>query len=299
MSLLSSTSGTPERTLSLLQILAAHDGKMPRGEVVAWLNPRFVQGGVVAADSPVAAEQTIGAATSLNFVSVADGQYVLEAGLEIGGLDDLADLTHQRLLSFPQDHPDAVLLQAFAFMVARAEQAKGTAWLHSSTNKTIADAINAALPGRVDTSSEGRRFNETKVAPYWRWIVAIGLALDLPGDDPHLYVAPRLARELVSSDLPVGEEIPIRRVLDVVAERMPYMDGGNLYGAAAEKLGLPAQARAISPILSTALRDLDEEGLITLGARSDAAGLVTLAEDRFSRTKAIQFATLNRRAVDA
>ena len=210
----------------------------------------------------------------------------------------MADLTHQRLLELDSEHPDAVLPQAFAFIVARTEQAKGTAWLHAATNKALAEELNTVLPDRADTSSEGRRFNEYKFAPFWRWMSLLGIAVDLPGDGVHPYVAPRLARELANSDLPRGEQISIGQVLEVIAKRMPYLDGGALYNSAAEKLGMPSQGRALSPILSTALRDLDEEGALALGARADAAGLVNLADDRLSRIKAVQFVTLAQERTD-
>jgi hypothetical protein len=298
MSLLSDTQGTPDRVLSLLQLLAAHDRRLARAETLAWLNPSFVQGTPRSNASP-AADQTMGAALSLNFISQVENEYRLEDGLEVATLDALADLTHRRLLSLDPAHPDAVLPQAFAFIAARSDQARGTAWVHNATNKTWAEAVNAALPERANTDAEGRRFNEYKVAPFWRWTIMQGLALDLPGQGSHPYVAPRLARELATSDLPRGDEIPVRALLDLVAERMPYLDGGPLYRAAAEKLGLAAQGRALSPLLSTALRDLHEEGVITLGARADAAGLVSLADDRFSPTKAVQFVILARETVDA
>lgn len=298
MSLLSSTQGTPDRVLSLLQVLAAHDGQMGRADLLAWLNPPFIQATPRAIIGP-AAEQTLGAALSLNFVSQEDGRCQVNDGQEFASLDDLADLTHQRLLSLDSEHADAVLPQAFAYIVARSEQAKGTAWLHAATNKALADALNAVLPRRVNTAAEGRRFNEYKFAPFWRWMILIGLALDLPGDGPHPYVSSRLARELAQSDLPRGEQIPIRRFLEVIAERMPYLDGGALYNSAAEKLGLPTHGRGVSPILSTALRDLDEEGVLALGSLTDAAGLVNLADDRFSRIKAVQFVTLPTERADA
>jgi hypothetical protein len=271
---------------------------MTRADLLAWLNPAFTQTTTRSTIGP-AAEQTLGAAVSLGFVIQADGRCHLGEGLDFATLDELADLTHQRLLELDAEHADAVLPQAFAFIVARSEQTRGTAWLHAATNKAFAEALNAVLPGRADTSAEGRRFNEYKFAPFWRWMILVGLAVELPSDGPHPYVAPRLARELTKSDLPRGDQIPIGRVLEVIAKRMPYLDGGTLYNSAADKLGLPAQGRAVSPILSTALRDLDEEGVLALGARADAAGLVNLADDRFSRVKAVQFVTLAPEHVDA
>ena len=298
MSLLTSTQGTPERTLSLLQILAAHDGRLPRGELLSWLDPALGRD-VSEVGNSTAAENTLGSASSLDFAKPSGGHYVLEANLDVRDLDHFADMTHQRLLTLPEDKADSVVLRAFAYFVARTEQAKSTGWLHSATNKIVADGINKAFPERANTGAEGRIFNESKMPPFWRWVGLVGLAVNLPGGGFHPYVAPRLARELAQSCLPRGEEIPLRDVLDVVAERMPYMDGGRLFAVAAEKVGLPAQTRAISPILSTALRDLHEEGLLTLGSRADAAGLVALADDRYSRTKAVQFVTLRAQAADA
>jgi hypothetical protein len=298
MSLRSSTQGTPERTLSLVQILAAHDGHLPRNELLAWLDPALGRDQSEVGKSP-AADHTLQSASSLDFATQSGGQYILEAGLDVRDLDHFADLTHQRLLTLPAAKADSVLLRAFAYIVARAEQAKSTGWLHSATNKVVADGINKAFPERANTGAEGRVFNEYQMAPFWRWIALVGLAVDLPGGGFHPSVAPRLARELAQSGLPAGEELPIRQVLEVVAERMPYMDGGRLFTVAAEKIGLPAKMRAISPILSTALRDLAEEGVLILGSRADAAGLVALADDRFSRTKAVQFVTLYPQVVDA
>jgi hypothetical protein len=298
MSLLSSTQGTPERTLSLVQVLAAHDGRLPRDQLLAWLDPAIGRDASEVGAS-VAADHTLGSASSLDFASLSTGHYILEAGLEVRDLDHFADLTHQRLLSLPVEKADSVLLRAFAFIVARTEQTKGTGWLHSATNKVVADAIDKSFPGRANTSAEGRIFNEYKMAPFWRWITLVGLAVVLPAGGYHPSVAARLGRELALSDLPTETEIPIRQVLDVIAERMPYLDGGKLFAAAAEGLGLPAQARSLSPVLSTALRDLDEVGELTLGYRKDAPGLVSLADDRFSRIKAVQFVTLKGSAPDA
>ena len=123
MSLLSDTQGTPDRVLSLLQVLAAHDRTGTKADLLAWLNPAFVQG-TPRSVSGAAAEQTLGAAVSLNFVSQTDVGYQLEDGLEVATLDELAHLTHQRLLSLGAEHADAVLPQAFAFIVARSEQAR-------------------------------------------------------------------------------------------------------------------------------------------------------------------------------
>lgn len=297
MSLLSSTQGTPERVLSVLQVLSAHGGALPRADLFAWLNPSFVRGGAPRTGSTTAVEQTLGAATSLRLVVSADGGFTLAVDLPDLELPALANLTHERLTDAPAGDADAVLLQAFAFVAARCEQAQGLGWLQTS-NKVFGDDVNDALKQRADTAAEGKRFNETKVASFWRWMAFVGLATDLP-DMAYPYVTERLAIELRRAGLPFDVEIPVRDLLTVIAERMPYLDGGPLYLNAAARLGLPPTGRTLSPLLSIALRDLQDDGVLTLGARSDAAGLVALTADAFNATKAVQFVVLQPEAADA
>jgi hypothetical protein len=298
LTLLADTQGTPERVLSLLQLLAAHGGRLKRAETVAWLNPPFLRSGVARAAANSGADQTIRAASGLGLVASEDGCDALTPEAE--GLTDrrrLADFVHRRLIAGAIDEPDAVLARVFAFVIVSSERAGGTAWLHEIANKPFADAVNLVLPKRENWGEQGRPFNEFRLAPFWRWMTFVGLAIDLAGN-PHPYVADRLAIELKAAELPVGTELPIERLLEVVRARMPYLDGGSLYGELATAMSLPPRPRGVSPILSTALRDLQEEGALTLATRSDAAGVLNLSRDIYSPVSSAQLVTLNPEPVD-
>lgn len=291
MSLLSSaTQGTPERVLSALQVLAAHGGVLPRNELVAWLNPPFSVQGEARSVTGTAADGAITAATDLGFVTIEGAACQLAP--ELANVDHfaLADLAHDRLIAAPAEEADGVLMRGFAIVAARSVQQQGLTWVRGPNSALVA-AINDALPDRPGTDADALKFNTSKVAPFWRWMVFIGLACELT-DSYYPYVAARLDAELRRSGLPVGEETPIRDVLEVVARRMPYLDGGALYAEAADHFRLPATGRALSPLLSIALRDLHEEGRLALGVRADATGIVPLSPDPFSRIDAVQFVTL-------
>lgn len=292
MSLLSATQGTPERVLSVIHLLAAHGGSLPRAEIIAWLNPKFVRNERERAAPDNAAEQAISAASSLGLISQAGGSWTLAEGLKDVELSELADRAHDHLITATDDHADAVLVQAFAHVARQCEQAQGVGWLQLS-NPVFADLIQTKLPPRPQgADSDKLRFNETKVAPFWRWMSFLGLATSLP-DMTYPYVAERVSRELRRSALPRGEEIPARDVLTVIAQRLPYLDGGSHFAAAAERLGLPPTGRSLSPLLSTALRDLHEDGVLVLGVRRDAPNIVRLADDDFTTQSAVQFIVLN------
>lgn len=297
MSLLSDTSGTPERVLSLLQLLEAHGGSLLETEVAAWLNPPFVENREARATPSAGVDQTIGAARGLGFVATASGACALADGLEDITLPKLADLTHDVLIAAAADDADGVLPRVFAFVTARSEQARGTNWVHETNNVDFAVAVNAVFPQR-DTAAKGRIFNEYRVAPFWRWMSFVGLGMDLAGAW-HPYVAERLDIELRRSGLPRDVEIPVRDFLEVVRARMPYLDNGPLYVEVAGRLGLPSPARTLSPLLSTALRDLHEEGALKLGARPDAPGVLALTPDPMSPVNGVQFVILTPEAADA
>lgn len=291
MSLLSATQGTPERVLSAVQLLAAHGGTMPRADLIAWLNPNFLRSDQERAAPATAAEQTLSAASSLGLMTQTGGTYALAEDGDLASLDALADRTHDHLIAAADDHADSVLMQAFAHVARQTDHAQGVGWLQLS-NKVFADLIQTKLPPRRGADAEKLLFNETKVSHFWRWMMFVGLATNLP-DINYPYVAERLARELRRSGLPRGQEIPVRDVLATIAQRMPYLDGGSHFTAAADRLELPAAGRALSPLLSTALRDLHEDSVLVLGVRRDAPNIVSLADDPFTTQSAVQFIVLN------
>lgn len=292
MSLLSSTQGTPDRVLSLIRVLAAHSGALPREELLTWINPSFARNGTPRSASKDAASQTWGATSSLGLAVAREGAYVLRDPQTDWDRSVLADAVHDRLCSIDENDPDAVIFQVFAYIAVRSQQEQGIGWLHALSRRELADAVETHLTARDDTATDGRRFNDTKIAPFWRWIAFLGLSVDLPVDGDHPYVAGRLSRELARTELPIGEELPGDTIVKAVADRMPYLDGGAGFLAMADRMNVRRSARLLSPLLSTALRDLHEEGRITIGVRGDAADLITLAPDRFSSVSTVQFITI-------
>jgi len=62
-----------------------------------------------------------------------------------------------------------------------------------------------------------------------------------------------------------------------LAERVPYLDGGHMYVEAAKRIQHTPTARKLSPLLSSALRDLNDVGALELRLRGDTGDVVRLA----------------------
>lgn len=289
MSLLSSTQGTPERVWSLVKLVEAHEGAMPRDQLLGWLAPAFTQGGQRRALSGELDGQALGAATSLGLVRRESGDYALDQPAA-SSFQSFADQTHARLTAIDGQDPDYVVLEVFAFVVAEVERHQSTDWINASAQE-FADAVEHALGGGYDSTGE-RRFNSTKLAQWRRWLVFIGLGLELPSTGFYPYVAERLLRELRSAELPTGRPIPAAEILSIIAKRMPYLDGGDLFVTLSRRLGLRLPARRITRVLSIALRDLHDEGSVTLAVRGDATDLVELAADGQHPVKTVQTVVL-------
>jgi hypothetical protein len=286
MSLLSSTQGSPERVWSVLRILEAHGGSLSRDELMAWLNPEFRRGLNTIQTQESAASQTILAALSLEFI-VADGRiYNLTTESAPPNFLAFMDAVHARLCSVAPDDPDRVLLEAYAWVVHNTEREGSFGWLSSWKRSSIADAINTALPAR-DQADEGRKFNETKLG----WLNALGLQNELPAGGSYPYITERLFRELSASKLPVGREVSAQEVLAVIAQRMPYLDGGGLLN----EILIRAKAtpsRHLSRVLSVALRDLHDEGRLQMGLRGDSTSMVQLTPDPRHKIQTVAFFNL-------
>lgn len=284
MALLSATQGTPERVWSLLTILAAHDASMERQVLTSWLNPRFIEGGQVAKEEKTAVDQTIQAAHGLRLV---DSSQRNQVRLLVGDVPEdqnaFADLVHEKLIALPADEADAVLLEAFAWQVIQVELVGSTRWIDDWTNEQFADQANAALSPPGWTGE--RRFNSTKRAPWRRWMEFLSLSTSLPSGHNYPYVTSRVERELHRGDLPVGQEVPAEEFMKMVANRLPYLDGGRIFSEYAARLSYSSAPRSVSRVLSTALRDLQEDGVITLVLHGDSSDNYTLASDAFSRTR--------------
>lgn len=290
MSLLSATQGSPERVWSLLRVLEAHGGTLGREELLVWLNPEFSRREGDVSSHSSAANQTIQAALSLDLIAGEGGSYSLTRTDVPQEFLGFADMVHQRLCNAPQGDPDRVLLEAYAWVVLKIDLEKGFGWLADWRSSRLADEINHDLRA-LDPADDSRRFNDTKI-PSWRaWLAALGLQQALPAGGHYPYVAERLKRELVASDLPLERELPANQVLALIAQRMPYLDDGRLMTEMLERKG-DTPPRHLSWVLSIALRDLQEEGSLVVGVRGDSADMVQLAPDRLHKTNTASFFVL-------
>lgn len=295
MSLLSDTNHTPQRVYALLRLLAAQDGPLAYDAIVRWLKPRWRGGSHPAADEDANIRQLVGATTSLGLIeSRARSLYALTAPAPETH-QAFADEVHDRLVALEFDHPDSIMLEAFAAMVVVTERQGGVTWIDQNA-KDRADMINEAViasPTGAD-DDPARRFNSTKSPPWKRWMVFLGLASPMPKSDLYPYPAERLDRELArmrnNGDLP--RTIEVEDFLALIGKRMPYLDGGRLFLASAKRIGLPPLNRQVSRVLSGVLRDLHDDGVLVLDTVGDARDTYVLAPEPHP-VRAIKTVTLH------
>jgi len=292
MSLLSATQGSPERVWSLLRLLDAHGGTLSREELLIWLNPEFTRREGTSISQLSAANQTIQAALSLDLITADAKNYSLTGTNAPQTFLEFADVVHERLCNTDEGDPDRVLLDAYAWVVLKIEREEGFGWLTSWRNSRLADEVNHDLRA-ADQVDDSRKFNDTKI-PSWRaWLAALGLQVELPTSGHYPYIAERLARELLASDLPLERELPAKQVLEVIAHRMPYVDDGKFMKEVLARKG-DTPPRHLSRVLSVSLRDLQEEGVLVVGVRGDSSEMVQLAPDRFHKTSTASFFLLKK-----
>jgi hypothetical protein len=308
MSLLSETRGTPRTVWSLIKLLSSHNGELELEAVWGWLDP-FDTGidehGEKKSGSAV--EQTLGAATSLNLIEV--DRNTNRVRLTVSdvplGIDAFSDWVHDRLTRIPLNHPDSVVLEAFAWIVASCAKSKGTNWIRVLSRNQFADAVNSALMSDQGGVPGDPRFNPTKV-PYWRdWIGFVGLGLDMPTSGRtgtfYPYVTERLEREVkkigdgLSDKVGQYPEIEATEFLTSIAKLMPYLDGGAHFALAAKRIGWNPTRRQLSIVASTALRELHDDGVLELKMYGDARDAYTLATDPTHKLEAFRTVMLKDR----
>ncbi|MBY3101168.1 hypothetical protein HFO69_26230 [Rhizobium laguerreae] len=293
MSILSSTQGTPERVWSLVSLVAANDGRIDRAEAASWLNPTFVENNQLIAEKDSFA-QVQGAATALGALTVVNK--VLELNPECDTADYLsfADWTHGHLRSLESVEKDAVILEAYAWVLARCQQEGDARWFTTMAAGGLADAINEALPEGSDDDGE-RRMNTSKLASWRRWLIFLGLMEELPFSGAfrfHLSATKRIAREIASSDLPRDVEMSADDFLFRIRNCGPYLDGGKMFLESARNNRIQPDDRRLSPIVSSALRDLHDAGVIELKILGDRQGYHSLTGDIAHRVAAFHAVTV-------
>lgn len=273
MTLLSSPQGTPERVWSLVAGLSALGGTLPRATYDGLLNPGFERdGGELKAKVTLAADAH-NAALSLNLVESSRDQVTLcvSAPQDFMGF---ADVVHDRLVALESGDTDTTILEGFAWIVAESDRQGGVEWIYQSGRDEFADKTNEGLVGK--------EMNTTKAVAWRRWLTFMGLGITMPHDrnaPDFPSPAARVARELRRSGFVAGAKLPAGEFLELLSQRMPYLDRGRLFLQACQRMEYASTSGRLSPLLSTALRDLHDDHTLQLVPSGDAAERVRLSED--------------------
>jgi hypothetical protein len=278
VSLLTATQGTPNRVFALLRLLREAGEALPADVIAGWLVPRNTIGREEVSRPKEALEQTLSAARSLCLIS--DGTPV-SAMVEVpNAIEGFADLAHHQLCSLPGDDANALVLKVYAWFVIRAE--RESASLHRPDREALVAEIDGAFPR--SENEEAKTFNTTKFRPWVRWVSFLGLGTELPNTPFFPYPVERLLRELrmIATDQGFDRDLDFRAVQSEISKRMPYLDEGEVFLEMSRRMGL--RTRTLSRVLSTALRELHQEGQIQLTALGDSAERVAFAPDPIDQT---------------
>lgn len=273
MSLLSSPQGTPERVWSLVAGLSAMGGTSSRGAYDDLLNPGYQRDDAeVKAKSSLAADAH-NAALSLGLVENDRSQVSLTV-LVPSDLAGFADLVHDRLAALEVDGADTAILGGYAWMAAESDRQGGVEWIYQTGRDAFADQANSGL--------SGKEMNTTRLPAWRRWLAFLGLGVTMPHDrnaPDFPSPASRMVRELIRSDLKADSQLGANEFVTLLARRMPYLDRGRLFNLACQRISHAPSGARLSPLLSSALRELHDDETIRLLPSGDAAERVRLTED--------------------
>jgi hypothetical protein len=134
--------------------------------------------------------------------------------------------------------------------------------------------------------------------PYWReWISFLGLGIETPSTQQQVfypYITERLNREIneLSSKFGFDVEIEASDFLRELRKRMPYIDEGTHFKLAAKRIGFNPAPRELSIVFSTALRELQDDGVIDLKMYGDARDAFILSGDPTHKQKSFRTVTI-------
>jgi hypothetical protein len=294
MSLLSSTQGTPDRVWSLVRLTAALGGELPRANADGWINPGFRRGETLVQDKPEAVGQVVNAAVSLGALVSDAGMLRLTLGCPGDDEGAFRDWAHDRLASLDSAEKDAVILETYAWIAAQSVREGSLLWTHTWTREAFVDAADKALPEGSDDDGPVR-VNTTKLPALRRWLEYLGLmtALPIANSPPQPSAAPRLARELARAGLATAGRLSAREFLDKVKSRMPYLDGGRMFDQTAKRNGIAVNPLQASPLLTEALHDLEDAGLISMQVLGDGGGVIRLDPGATHKISSFKFVDLH------
>lgn len=269
MSILSSPQGTPERVYALLSTkrvleTATHE------ELNQMLNPGVRTNGEERRVQPAVVDNIFGAARSLGYDDTSLKEPV--------SYMQWSDEVHDQLAGLPEDDLDAVLLRAFAWAVVESDRHRHIGWFIGGKADELSDAISAGL--RINAGDQPA-MNSTKLTAWRRWMMLLGLLARVPVSSMREVPIPtrRLARELERGGFKPGEKVEADDFVARVASRMPYLDGGALFAAAADKMGHRRSPTSLSPPFSLALQELHDRNVIQLRAMGDQSKAMRLSGD--------------------
>ncbi|QDP22723.1 MULTISPECIES: hypothetical protein [Bradyrhizobium] len=290
MSVLARPQGSPERVWSLVAGLAALGGRTDRTTFESLINPGYNKAGVMTKTKAELARDTLGAASSLGLVEYNNVEAFLR--VDVGSVDQLADHLHHHLTHLSDEDTNSVLLEAYSWVAVESDRHGNLSWIYELDRKTFADQANSALVGEDE---DGRPMNETKLAPWRRWLTFIGLEMPLPLPGNPSFPSPvrRLLKEIRLAGLPIGEEVAGQEFLSIIANCAPYLDGGRLFLQACDRMSHSLKPSTLSPVLSAALWDLHDDGAITLRPRGDSTNAVKLTGDASHKIQNFSLVVLN------
>jgi hypothetical protein len=274
MSLLTDTAHTPERIFALLKLLNELGGEVARDTVQAMMDPDTSE--------QTAFTQTVGAAASLDLVAT-DRNLLRSLILETPASQTaFSDVCYDRLLNAANGDTrgseaavdNALLWSAYAIVALKSDQNRCLSWFCDDLD---VDAFSNDVRNAVSVADPtAALFNRYKFPPWRRWMLQLGLMEQFDRSAVIPDVSRRLKAEILRSGLPERGSQAALQFLVWARTRMPFLPGGRIFVSVAGQAPRPAECGVL---LSAALRNLRDEGILRLTTVGDAAGQVSLSPD--------------------
>lgn len=284
MSVLSRPQGTPDRVWSLISGLNAANFDVTPDDFLGLLNPGYNRAGVTEIANANLARDATGVATALGLVERENSLVRLKVD-GIKTLDDFRNIVHGLLLATQEGTPDAVILDAYAWFVAESHKRQELDWILGLSADALVDMMSVGLVGEDEDGS--RPMNTTKLPALRRWLEFIGLGVFLPiGKQTPFYpsAAKRISVELGLNMTSVSTPMTGVEFLELLAKRCPYLDHGQLFQHACERIGYTAKPRQLSAITTVSLREMEAERLIEFNLVGDSSDAISFVHDPSFKT---------------
>ena len=249
-------------------------------------------------DEQIAFTQTVGAAASLNLIDTDRTTLRSRVSPIPATQGDFSDLCYDRLLATREglrtdveDDDNALLLTAYAIVALKCDQHRSLSWFCDHLEvSAFADDVRTAA---ATSNPGGALFNATKYAPWRRWMVNLGLIEDIGHGSLIPDVSRRLRSEIARAAPPIPSTQSATQFVGWVRTRLPFLPGGRLFADVTKHASRPSDCGVL---LSAALRNLRDEGVIKLTTVGDAAGQVTLTPDDADPTTSFSEVSVNVRS---